>query len=92
MTMHRGPESPPHTGELPASPGLGIMGRDSDPNSSHRDSETDPGESTAVNSSLVGLGYGTAPSITTGSTIGSSEMLDMPKPVKGILKRILEDY
>lgn len=85
MTANRGPESPPHTGDLPASPGMGGMGRDSDPSSSHRDGESDLGESTAVNGSMVGFGFGATPSITTGSTIGSSERLDMPKGVRRCL-------
>lgn len=82
MSTLGGSGSPPHTGEFPISPGYSAMGRDSDPNSSHRESETDAGETTAVNSSSVGLGFGATPSITTGSTIGSQERLDMPKVIK----------
>lgn len=79
------PESPPHTGDIAATPAFGTR-RDSDPGSSLRVSETDndqePESSTVnnstVNSSVLGLGIAGAMSSFAGAAVGSA---DAPKGV-----------
>lgn len=78
------PESPPHTGDIAATPAMmSTFRRDSDPGSSIRNaSTTDHGENTATstaNTSATGLGLGWAHSVIASSTIGSSANLEPAK-------------